>query len=373
MKHAYRHFACLLGFLLLAFCLQGQDGQNPFDLQHRQKKTEQAATSQLPQSDRNPFELERETPQPSTEQAVPSPEANPFEMEKGVSSQATSPSEAEQANPFEVDRGQQLAVSDRPVEAEANPFELSRKERLLQEIRGAQPEVEEAVAAATAVPISPVSKNFSFWVTLTLLLLLAILATLYRNILLKVYRSFTNDNFLKLVHREQAGFLGFPYILLYVFFFINAGVFVFYAADHFGLRDYQHQAGSLFRYIGWVAGIFIGKQLLLRFLGEIFPITKEIRQYSFMITIFSIAIGLLLLPINIMAAHASDPLPGMALISGGVIVLLVYLFRVVRSLFLASRYLSMNKFHFFMYLCTVEIAPVLVLLKLVLMKTGGIQ
>ena len=48
----------------------------------------------------------------------------------------------------------------------------------------------------------------------------------------------------------------------------------------------------------------------------------------------------------------------------------ITVFCILRGLFLASKYLSFHKFHFFMYLCTVEIAPVLVVVKLLLLKAG---
>ena len=41
----------------------------------------------------------------------------------------------------------------------------------------------------------------------------------------------------------------------------------------------------------------------------------------------------------------------------------VYLFMFLRSLFSAGRFLSFHKFHFLLYICTVEIAPVLILVR----------
>ena len=53
-----------------------------------------------------------------------------------------------------------------------------------------------------------------------------------------------------------------------------------------------------------------------------------------------------------------------------ILIIGIYSFRVLRSLFLASKYISLHKFHFFMYLCTIEIAPVLILAKIIMLLTG---
>ncbi|MEM9917105.1 MAG: DUF4271 domain-containing protein [Bacteroidota bacterium] len=302
---------------------------------------------------------------------IDSATGNPFELERQAPDAALPVSPEEAQNPFEVEERQS---EEKPLAAaeptQGNPFEMNRKEALLKEVASIRQVPDDKLAPAADVAPTKISTNFFFWIILILLVILAMLTTLYRNIIVKVYRSFTNDNFLKLVHREQAGFIGFPYLLLYIFFFINAGVFLLLITNHYSLPNGGQPYGMLLKYISWVAGIFLGKQLLLNLLSNIFPISKEVKQYSFMITIFGIMTGLVLVPFNIIAAFAPSPFPDWMLKGACILIGLVYLFRSVRGLFLASRYISMHKFHFFMYLCTVEIAPVIVLLKLVLLKTG---
>jgi len=116
--------------------------------------------------------------------------------------------------------------------------------------------------------------------------------------------------------------------------------------------------------------LFTCKHLALNIISNVLPISKDIKQYSFTIVIFGIILGLLLIPANVLIAFGS---PGMTkiLIYGSLTsILLLYLFRILRSLFIASRYITLHKFHFFMYLCTVEIAPLAVLVKAILLKTG---
>ena len=102
----------------------------------------------------------------------------------------------------------------------------------------------------------------------------------------------------------------------------------------------------------------------------IFPVDKEIKQYSFSLVIFSSILGLALVPFNIIVAFASDSLAQTALYGGLLTIFGITVFCILRGLFLGSKYLSFHKFHFFMYLCTVEIAPAVIVVKLLLLKAG---
>ena len=174
-----------------------------------------------------------------------------------------------------------------------------------------------------------------------------------------------------MVHREQHGtILAFPYLLLYILFFISAGIFIFLISTYYGVRFSNSHLLDLFIHMGLVLGLFMLKHLVLNVIGYGFPVYKEVKQYSFTITIFGIVLGLLLIPANVLLAFAPANMTKMLIYGSIGLILLLYLFRILRSLFIASRYITLHKFHFFMYLCTVEIAPILVLVKAIILKTG---
>jgi hypothetical protein len=118
--------------------------------------------------------------------------------------------------------------------------------------------------------------------------------------------------------------------------------------------------------IGGVALIYVIKHAILYTLAAIFPVSKEIKLYNFIIIITGIVIGLLLAPINIFMLFSSDSLTTMLVYTGLGIIALMYVVRVLRSFFVNASIILDNKFHFLLYLCAVEIAPALVLVKLIL-------
>ncbi|MEL6865265.1 MAG: DUF4271 domain-containing protein [Bacteroidota bacterium] len=356
-------FVYIILFLGLPWLLAAQQAEtNPFEIKSRLKKQESPVETK---ESGNPFEIKRPESTSTDSTTSPTTTANPFEVNQ--TSPTTSSPQTEESNPFEV--GGTTAAPPAPPSNQENPFDLKSP---------ASP-VEPAIAPPPPTDLgnSPISdevllfddSNFIFWLILFMLFLLTLLVSLFRQYIAKAYRAFTNDNFLKLIHREQGRIIDWPYLSLYIGFILNAGIFALLVWKYYGLIGGGNMI-YLFRFIAAVAAIFITKHLLLGIVAGVFPVEKEIRQYSFMIVIFNIVLGILLVPINISLAYGPASLHTVVLYGAFLIIFLVYLFRVFRSLFLASRYIGLHKFHFFMYLCTVEIAPVLVLTKFIMLEAG---
>ncbi len=381
---------------LLLFCgllstglLQAQQGNNPFEIPERQTTTSSPANEE-----ENPFDL----PQQAPAEATPSTPTNnnPFELNhsSGSSTPAAEEPANETNNPFDLNTnsGSSAPAVEEPTNSTENPFDLNNSSSpatpaVVEEIQSTQGnpfEVERPgetrlrpVQTAPSPVLQPQKKrssttnrNFLFWTSTLLLLLMAVLLTLYKPLINQIYRSFLNDNMLKLKHREQGSFLNLPFSLFYLSFFLNAGFFSYLILKRFALGGHQHLSLLLWSILG-VMSVFLIKHFVLRVMGYIFPIDKELRQYSFTIVIFNIILGILLLPFNLLIAFGPGQLPKYLIFTLIGLIVLLYGFRIIRSLLIASRYISLHKFHFFMYLCTIEIAPTLVLVKLLLLLKGG--
>jgi hypothetical protein len=118
--------------------------------------------------------------------------------------------------------------------------------------------------------------------------------------------------------------------------------------------------------LGAVLGVFILKHLFIKIIASVFPLSKEMSLYAFTVTIFCAVLGFFLIPLNAFVSYAPDSLMISAFwITVGVIIL-IYLFRSLRVLFIGGRYIASHQFHFLLYICTLEIAPFLVLVRLIL-------
>ena len=170
---------------------------------------------------------------------------------------------------------------------------------------------------------------------------------------------------MSLLYREKGTILKLPYVLLYALTILSVGTMIFLITNFFGIKVFNSNLASLVSCITGVAAVYVGRHFLLFLLSYIFPFAKEINLYSFTIAIFNYIIGIILIPFIIFIAFAPPNTHTVLLYIALSSISLIYLFRIIRTLVITNKYLIHSKFHFFMYLCTVEIAPILILLKLV--------
>lgn len=112
--------------------------------------------------------------------------------------------------------------------------------------------------------------------------------------------------------------------------------------------------------------IYIGKFLVIKTLGWMLRITRATDIYLFVVFMANKMIGIFLLPILFMLAF---PAPGW---NQAVLVLSVFLlflllgYRFLLSFRLVRSEIKLNLFHFFIYICAFEIAPLLLIYKVLL-------
>lgn len=278
-------------------------------------------------------------------------------------------------NPFELKHRQQptsteveatdLQETDNRLIKSNNPFDVVE-----QPIIKSTPSLSSSTSTTTPkieeVP-NETSKNYLFWTFFVVFAFFTTVVALSRKRIEQSYQAFLNDNYLRQLHRMNQGKFSFGYFLLYLLFFINAGVFVYLTANYYN-ANLPKNFGSIALVSLGIGIAFLIKHGLLFYVEKIFPISKEVKLYSFTIMIFSIILGLVLLPINIFAAFAYEGLTKIAIWIGVGSILAFYSFRSLRGLSIGSRYMMLHSFHFLLYLCAVEILPVLILVKFILLR-----
>nr|MBS0037782.1 DUF4271 domain-containing protein [Saprospiraceae bacterium] len=145
---------------------------------------------------------------------------------------------------------------------------------------------------------------------------------------------------------------------LYIFFVVNLGLFAYFFFN--GIFSLEREI-KLWHCIGGVGLIYLARYFFTQYQLLFIKARKELRQFYFTIVIFNIFIGLVIFPLNAFAAFASSVSGGVAMYIGLFMVVAIYLLRQFRGLFIGSKFLINNQFHFFIYLCTVEIAPMVIL------------
>ncbi|MCO6486736.1 MAG: DUF4271 domain-containing protein [Saprospiraceae bacterium] len=270
-----------------------------------------------------------------------------------------------QGNPFELRYLLTLEERQELVFNQRNPFELIRGEEA-DAILGFFPETVKPHAALQ--PYDDLryvdAPGLLFWIYLALFVLATLLFNLGRTQTGRWWRATVNDQLTLGLQRESTKGYGAAWSLWYVFFFANAGIFLYQAVN--GWTNGQFPGDNpimLPVFTGAVAAYFLAKHLVLHLTGRIFPLNRPMAHYSFSIRLFNVVMGMGLFPLNIGMSYSGDTLRDVFFYLAVGWICLHLLFRVLRALQIGLPYLASGPVHFFLYLCTVELAPVLVLLK----------
>jgi hypothetical protein len=274
--------------------------------------------------------------------------SNPFELLNRLPKSVLAATEAVYpSNPFEVVAHRTPGVSEMSIENATeffNPFAVMPR-------GGGLP---------NAVLLS---------ILLAIIALLTFSVAANRSAVEKAWRGFLNDNALNLAQREASGLVGStPYYMLYVNFLLSAGVFIFLVT-----RIFQDQAFNNLPFLlvcmGGAVGIFLFKHVMITAVGHLFSQEQQARRYNFLIMVFNCVIGIFLVPFNFFIAFSAKGDYQLLLVFWMLgLVAIFYAYRALRSAGIGSKILNSSPFHFLLYLCAVEIAPVLLLVKLAIMQ-----
>ncbi|MEY3052825.1 MAG: hypothetical protein RLY31_2610 [Bacteroidota bacterium] len=279
------------------------------------------------------------------------------------------------ATPFDllprVSAAQETDTVD--ILASSNPFDLVRTRTVMEAPRKNGPGFRidsRRTNRMTAKQKEDVYQRFIFVMVLVMVILLTIIVTLFRVLLLKIWQAFKSDILLNQLYREQGAGMYLAYGLLYLLFFLNAGIFTFLACRHLQIELAPTNMASLATVTFGISGFFLLKHLLLGYAGYIFSIQRETGLYQFTIMIFHVIIGLFLAIGILFMAYAPEGTRNYWLFGVAGSSAAVYLFLLLRGMFIAAPFLAHHKFHFLLYICTVEIAPVVLVAKLLMSQEG---
>lgn len=213
-----------------------------------------------------------------------------------------------------------------------------------------------------------IDNRILFGFSIGLLLFLGALLTINRSLIRKAYRAIANDNYLRFLYREYKS-MPWMYWLFYLYFVLTIGFFLYLFVHYVG---YDPPEGIMFLLgsILVVGTVYIVRHFSLQLMSTLFPVEKEAHLYSFVTMLLNILLGIIITPVNLVVAFGPPTLTQYMVWLGAGLILMIYLFRQLKGIFISGRFLYQNQFHFFLYLCTAEIAPLIIIVKLALSKLG---
>lgn len=153
--------------------------------------------------------------------------------------------------------------------------------------------------------------------------------------------------------------------LFYIFFFINITYFIYLCIEKLNIQLPDLFAPPFLLILLLIMSIYLVKYFVLFLIEFALSIRRAVGSHLFSISIHNILLGFALFFINMFFAFTSGGIATLFMYLGIGLIVIFYLIRQVKGLQYLSEMRHFSFFHFFIYLCSCEISPLLVGVKMI--------
>jgi hypothetical protein len=218
------------------------------------------------------------------------------------------------------------------------------------------------------IPVNRFTPDWVFPVILVVLAMFTFLRIFYSRYFSRLFSAFVNANLANQVVRDENILIQRASVLLNVVFYMVGALFLFFisAYSHWDISGLDFGFSRFVFFILLVSGVYTLKLIILKFCGYIFGLDREMAAYIFNIFLVNSVLGMVLLPFIGLLAFADWP-PTLWIIRASVTVILAaFAYRLTRGVLIGFGSPYFSAVYLILYLCALEIAPLLVVVKLVI-------
>jgi hypothetical protein len=201
-------------------------------------------------------------------------------------------------------------------------------------------------------------------VILFILLLLAFIKNIYYKRLTQYLKAFFTQRITSQMMREEKSFSEQYFLLLFIVSLLITSLFIYQLSDHFKFLFYNNGPGTgLLQTFLLIAAIVLTKIIIIRFSGYIFNLPKLSNGYVFISLLYFNMFNLFLFPLSICIQYLTCFPKDFFIIGGLVSFLLLMVFYFFRLFQTGNSEPGTSSVYLFLYLCTLEILPLLFVIK----------
>jgi hypothetical protein len=208
------------------------------------------------------------------------------------------------------------------------------------------------------------------WFLLAFLLAIAYFTTLrvlYGRVIRHLFGAFTNLPVTNQAVRDENLLMQRTSVLLSLLFYFSGGLFLYLVGDWFGWKSRLLGSGfqQFFLFTALLGAAYAVKLVLLKLLGFVAGAGKLVSYYIFNLFLANNMLGVALLPLIGCIAFAPEPLRGGFIYGALALAAACWLFRILRGVRAWFATPGYAPFYLILYLCVFELAPLIVIFKLV--------
>ncbi|HLX67744.1 MAG TPA: DUF4271 domain-containing protein [Puia sp.] len=212
----------------------------------------------------------------------------------------------------------------------------------------------------------PNSKDSLFYLIVAILFYFALIRIFFEKYFNNLLTLFFRVSLRQQQIREQVLQTPLPSLLLNILFVISAGLYACF------LLHYSRWGAGVNFWIlylncmGLLAAIYLVKFVVLKFIGWVFSISRATDIYIFIVFLVNKMLGIFLLPFLIMIIFSGQEGREVFITISLAMVFVLWAYRVFASYRPVRNEIKLTPFYFFLYLCAFELAPLLLIYKVLL-------
>lgn len=194
----------------------------------------------------------------------------------------------------------------------------------------------------------------------------AILKTVFSKYFSNLIRVFFNTSLRQTQLTEQLIDVPQASLLFNVLFFLASGTYIYLLLNWLNVVE----EGAASRYLLFAIAIptlvYSVKFLVLKFFGWLTGLQKDAKLYSFNVFLINKVIGVVLLPLSFLIAFGGNSIAQVSIILSITAICILLLMRFYKSFGMMQGRLKVGSWHFFLYMICLEILPILLIIKSVI-------
>jgi len=236
------------------------------------------------------------------------------------------------------------------------------KEKNLQKFFTGKESIKKEIAP---IKITSINNDWILGIIILCAVLYSFVHTFYHKRILQIYSAFGARHYANQVNREGNLYnerISIPLLIIFFLsfslFLVQAFIFFIDEENLFFQAHIYYIIICLLLLVFWFAKIFI-----ILVISKIFHTEKMTKEYLLNMLIYTAITGIIILPINILIIYSHN---SFFIYVGIIITSLIIIYWLIRGFIIGLSYQNYSSLHLFIYLCSLEILPLIVITKMVI-------